>query len=114
MNPEGIYTGARNGLTFQGKQTICQSPATLIALHFFVVSPLDHSSLLSPHVCSKLGFQWLMDKKQLLNKRPCGMRNMRGNSQSLFTAGSCPVLRDTELLEETLSNCLALTIQQWE
>lgn len=72
MSPEGIYTGARNGLTFQGKQNICQSPVTLIALHFFVVSLLDHSSLLSPHVCTKLGFQWLMDKKQLLNKRPCG------------------------------------------
>lgn len=39
---------------------------------------------------------------------------MKGNSQSLSTAGSCPVLRGTELLEETLSNCLALTVHQWE
>lgn len=43
-------------------------------------------------------FQWLMDKKQLLNKSPHGMGNLRGSRQSLFTTGSCTVLMDPELL----------------
>lgn len=48
------------------------------------------------------GFQRLMDKKQSLNKSPHGMGNLSGSRQSLFTAGSCTVLMDTELLGENL------------
>lgn len=64
----------------------------------FLLSSLDHSSPSSPHVFTKLGFQWLMDKKQLLSKSPHKMRTMRGSSQSLFTAGSRTVLMGAELL----------------